>query len=289
VLKECRVLIVERYLHTYQETPMIHQNIALLSLVAMLAAQPAVAGEMTLVPAGGFVMGCSVQDKHCDTDERPAVSVNVPAFRIDRNEVSVAEFRACVETGRCRAPKTHALNKYCNYGAPGRDAHPVNCVDWEDARNYCQVQGKRLPREAEWEKAARAGTRTAYHGGDRTDCSQSISNDNKTTGSVRGELDGCGEDRTWPVASRPANAWGLHDMHGNAGEWVANRYAEDALAHYARGALDYPAQGERRVVRGGSWDEKTENLRASFRNSKPAVSGQAIYGSIGFRCALDAR
>ncbi len=247
----------------------------------------ATAADMVVVPAGTFTMGCSKGDKLCGAEEKPAVKVAVPAFMIDDKEVTVAEYRACVSAGKCKAPKTHSLNKYCNYAAPQRDAHPVNCIDWTAAQAYCATQGKRLPREAEWEKAARAGAATAYSWGRTASCREAIANDGKTTGSVKGEMDGCGEDRTWPVASRAANAWGLYDMLGNAGEWVANGYATDALAHYAKGELDYPAKSEERVVRGGSWDEKVKNIRASFRNSKPPVSGDVVYGSIGFRCARD--
>lgn len=253
--------------------------------VLLILTAAASAADMVSIPAGPFPMGCSAGDKQCERDETPAVSVNVPAFVIDAHEVTVAEYHSCVESKKCQPPKTHARNKYCNYDAPGRDQHPVNCIDWADARQFCSLQGKRLPREAEWEKAARAGSRTPYAWGKTSTCKQAIANDGKTTGSVKGELDGCGEDRTWPVASRAPNAWGLYDMHGNAGEWVANGYAPDALAHYAKGDLDYPAQSDERVVRGGSWDEKMKNLRSSFRNSKPPVSGETVYGSIGLRCA----
>jgi iron(II)-dependent oxidoreductase len=249
---------------------------------------PAVAAETVLVPAGAFVMGCSRGDSQCEGDEKPAATVTVPAFRIDTKEVTVAEYRACVQAGKCQPPKTHARNQYCNYDAPGRDTHPVNCIDWADAFNYCKVEGRRLPREAEWEKAARAGRATRYSWGDSATCAQAIANDGKTTGSAKGELDGCGEDRTWPVASRPSNALGIYDMHGNVGEWVSNGYAANALTHYAKGELDYPPQSQGRVLRGGSWDEKAVNLRASFRNSRPPASGDAVWGSIGFRCAQDA-
>ena len=102
------------------------------------------------------------------------------------------------------------------------------------------------------------------------------------------ELDGCGEDRTWPVGTCPANGLGLYDMHGNAGEWVHNWYAPDALsALYSKGKLAGPDTGRRRVVRGGSWDENRANLRSSYRNVKPPVSGRSVYGSIGFRCVTD--
>jgi len=256
-------------------------------IVMFYAAQFATAAEMVAIPADAFNMGCSKGDTLCERDEKPAVKVSVSAFLIDAKEITVAEYRACVSVGKCQAPKTHSRNQYCNYDAPKRDTHPVNCIDWADAQAYCATQGKRLPREAEWEKAARAGSESPYAWGRSASCREAIANDGKTTGSVQGEQDGCGEDRTWPVASRAPNAWGLYDMHGNAGEWVANGYAADALAHYAKGDLDYPRKSDGRVVRGGSWDEKMRNLRVSFRNSKPPVSGDVVYGSIGFRCAQD--
>lgn len=241
------------------------------------------------VPAATFNMGCSVGDPACDKDEGPAggVAVRVPAFEIDRNEVTVAEFRACVETGRCTAPLTNRRNRYCNYDHPGRDDHPVNCVDWSQAVAYCEQAGGRLPREAEWERAARAGSLSRYPWGQEVSCKQAVLDEISPGGSDR-EPDGCFTDATWPVGSRPANALGLYDMHGNAGEWTATWYAPDAIsAMYAQGDLDGPVDGRQRVVRGGSWDEDRPNLRSSFRNVKPPQQGDAIYGSIGFRCVAD--
>lgn len=260
--------------------------LTLLVLVLHVTSIPA--AEMILIPGGPFKMGCSHGDSHCEEDEKPAVNVKVPAFYLDTKEVTVAQFRKCVEGGKCTPSNTHHDSQYCNYAAAGRDDHPINCIDWGEAEKYCATQGKRLPWEAEWEKAARAGTTTPYTTGNSVDCTQAIANDGKTTGSVKGEMDGCGEDRTWPVGSRAPNKLGLYDMFGNAGEWVANAYADDALSHYAHGELDYPRKRDQRVIRGGSWDEKVINLRASFRNAKPPVSGKSIYGSVGFRCAKDA-
>ncbi len=255
--------------------------------ILTFSAKLSTAADMVLVPAGSFIMGCSKVDKLCDKDEKPSVKVNVPAFKIDTKEVTVVEYRACVLNGKCQIPKTHSRNQYCNYDAPKRDSHPVNCIDLADAKNYCSIQGKRLLREAEWEKAARAGTPSTYSFGKQVSCKNVIANDGKTTGSVKDEMDGCGEDSTWPVASREPNALGIYDMHGNVGEWVANSYAADALAHYANGELDYPSTNANNVTRGGSWDEKLNNVRASYRGSKPSVSGNVVYGSIGFRCAQD--
>lgn len=244
------------------------------------------ANEKVFIPKGSFLMGCSVDDAFCASDEgvKGGTKVFVGDFSIDKYEVSVQEYANCVALGKCSVPKDHALNKYCNYNAKGRQNHPVNCVDYKEAKEYCHFVNGRLPYEAEWEKAARANSNTPYPWGKQASCKHAILDDGKTFGSVANEPDGCGEDRTWPVGSKKANAYGLFDMHGNVGEWTENFYAPDALKEYAKGNLAYPANSPRKVVRGGSWDENKENLRSSFRNVKFPVSGQAIYGSIGFRC-----
>ena len=247
-----------------------------------------VGADVITVPAGAFAMGCSAGDTGCESDEGPpgGVMVDVPAFRLDRHEATVSDYRACVEAGKCSEPLTNERNQYCNYAAAGRDEHPVNCVDWQDAQQYCHWRGGRLPWEAEWEKAARAGSASRYPQGQSIDCAHAILDDGTMHGSAGNELDGCGEDRTWPVGSRPANTLGFFDMHGNVGEWTDNWYAADALVTlYAKGDLSGPAVSAQRVARGGSWDEERENLRSSFRNTKPPEQGNAIYGSIGFRCA----
>lgn len=249
----------------------------------------AMAADRVLIEAGSFQMGCSVNDGACEDDEgKPGgTKVAVPAFYIDSREVSVAEYMTCIDSGRCTRPKDHQRNKYCNVGAQGREEHPANCVDWQEALAFCNWKGGRLPYEAEWEKAARAQSVSRYPWGETVSCKQAILDDGVTYGSVANEPDGCGEDRTWPRGSRPANDYGLFDMHGNAGEWTMNWYSSDALAQYATGDLKGPTSGRQRVVRGGSWDENVNNLRSSFRNVKPPVSGGSIYGSIGFRCAYD--
>lgn len=240
------------------------------------------------IPSGRFQMGCSVNDDQCAKDEGASggMTVQVPAFKLDQREVTVAEYRQCMDAGVCSRPKDHERNQYCNHDAPGRDQHPENCVDWQQAVDYCGWVEKRLPREAEWEKAARAGSVSRYPWGETVSCKEAVLDEVSPAKSDR-EPDGCYTDATLPVMSRAANGWGLYDMHGNAGEWVANWYAPDAIGVYANGDLDYPADGRQKVVRGGSWDENRPNLRSSYRNVKPPVSGPTIYGSIGFRCASD--
>ena len=246
--------------------------------------------EQVSIPAGSFQMGCSLDDNACETDEGPAggTMVVVPAFMIDTFEVTVSKYRQCVNNGNCTRPIDYKRNKYCNYDAPGRDNHPVNCLAWQQAQDYCYSTNQRLPREAEWEKAARAGSTARYPWGQEVTCKQAVLDDGVTRGSAGDETDGCGEDHTWPAGSHEPNALGLYDMHGNAGEWTANWYTPDAIwNYYAKVDLDGPAMGKRRVVRGGSWDEIRNNLRSSYRNAKAPDQGNNIYGSIGFRCAAD--
>lgn len=258
-------------------------------LIGLLLVTPPAIADRVPVAAGTFQMGCSLADPYCEKDEGPpgGIAVRLPAFLIDRYEVTVADYRRCVAAGACSPPKTHQRNRYCNYDAVGRDDHPVNCVDWPQAVAYCTWADGRLPTEAEWEKAARAGSKGPYPWGDSVGCEQAILDPVSPAPSPR-EPDGCFTDRSWPVGSRAPNAWGLHDAHGNIGEWVANWYAPDAIARlYAAGDLSGPERGRQRVARGGSWDENRPNLRSSFRNAKPPEQGRAIYGSIGFRCAQD--
>ena len=259
-------------------------------IVFLLAASQFSYAERIKVPAGEFAMGCSVNDDQCENDEgKPGgESINVSGFYIDSHEVTVKEYAACIDAGKCQTPKDFNRNKYCNLNANDRDNHPINCVDWQDAADYCEWKSGRLPYEPEWGKAARAGSSSHYPWGQEVTCNEAIVDDGVTFGSVPNEPDGCGEDRTWPIGSRAANALGLYDMHGNAGEWAGSWYAKNAVDEfYAKDDLAGPDAGKQRVVRGGSWDENRKNSRSSFRNVKPPVSGRGIYGSIGFRCAYD--
>jgi len=185
--------------------------------------------DMIVVPAGKFMMGCSLNDSDCEKNEGPqgGTSVLVPEFKIDENEVIFAEYAECLKAGKCSRPKDFDRNKYCNFGNSERNNYPVNCVDWSEAESYCQWRGKRLPNEAEWEKAARAGSSSRYPWGEDVSCTNAILDDCKTLASAGDETDGCGEDRSWPVASRTANAFGLYDMHGNVGEWTSDEPATE--------------------------------------------------------------
>jgi formylglycine-generating enzyme required for sulfatase activity len=221
--------------------------------------------EMVFVPAGSFVMGCNERgDGECTADERPERAVEVKGFEIDKTEVTVAAYRVCVDSGPCSADgletaywksEHHASrDQNCNWARPSRNAHPINCVTWEQASAYCHWMGKRLPTEAEWEKAARGTDGRTYPWG------------NEAPSCDRANISGCGEG-TEEVGGRVAGAspYGALDMAGNVWEWTSDWYEV----------------GTGRSTRGGSWNLAPANARASARFW--GESGGRSPGD-GFRC-----
>jgi formylglycine-generating enzyme required for sulfatase activity len=177
------------------------------------------------------------------------------AFGIDRTEVRVDEYAACVLSGACSRPGTRPD---CNWSDANRGDHPINCVDWEQARNYCAWVGKRLPSEQEWERAARGEDGRVFPWGDEpATCDLAVIESGA-------EGRGCGHGSTWPVASLESgrSPYGLFDMAGNVVEWTSDR------------------NGGRAVVRGGSW--RADLSPDAWRAEREA---NARDGEIGFRCA----
>ena len=233
--------------------------------------------EMVTVPAGSFQMGCNVAvDNECFSNEYPYHAVSVPAFKIDKYELTVGEYQACVDAGGCTAASTGGS---CNYGVSGRDSHPINCVDWNQAKAYCAWAGKRLPTEAEWEKAARGTDGRKYPwGNDSLDCDHAVHSAN-----------GCSNDSTAPEGSKPAGVspYGAEDMVGNVWEWVEDDYHSHYTGAPADGSawVDNP-RGTHRVFRGGGWNNSnTKNLRTSLRSGSAGPTGLTI--NSGFRCSRD--
>ncbi len=226
-------------------------------------------GEMVSIPAGKFWMGCNETiDKNCDDDEKPGHEVFLDAYSIDQYEVTVAEYRQCVEAkGKgCTPPGTDSS---CNWGESDRDKHPVNCVDWAQARAYGQWAGKRLPTEAEWEKAARGDKdQRIYPWGNEWDANKA----------------NAGRSGTVPVGSHTigVSPYKVDDMTGNVFEWVQDWYDQ---AYYKRGVTQNPKgpdTGIARSVRGGSWFDLPRSSRVSDRlGGHPGNRG----GFVGFRCA----
>ncbi|HEY0478957.1 MAG TPA: formylglycine-generating enzyme family protein [Kofleriaceae bacterium] len=251
-------------------------------------AEPLCGDGMVRVPGGTFAMGSP--DGIGDDDEHPRHQVTVSAFCIDRTEVTVKAYEACVAAKRCTAPHRE-ISPYCNH--PDRGDHPVNCVDWSQAVVYCRSLGKRLPTEAEWEYAARGSDGRLYPWG------------NAPPSATR--LNACGREcvawgkrvlgREWPpmydaddgwvttapVGSFPTGAspFGALDMAGNVWEWTADWRGSypGSAATDPRG----PTTGSGRSNRGNGWHAHLAvDVRAAVRSSDdPAVSTN----STGLRCA----
>lgn len=232
---------------------------------------------MCLIPAGSFWMGCnSAVDNDCDSDESPYHEVTLSGYYIDKTEVTVDDYADCVTAGACTAPST--ASSYCNWEVSGKGNHPVNCVNWSQAGEYCTWAGKRLPTEAEWEKAARGTDGRKYPwGNEDATCEYAVMDDGGN---------GCGTDSTWNVCGKsPAgdSPYGLCDMSGNVWEWVSDWYDSGYYTNSPASNPTGPVSGSGRVVRGGSlYDYHLDVfLRASYRYyGSPSYDG----GNLGFRC-----
>ena len=237
-----------------------------------------VPGEMILIPAGVFWMGCNSEiDNICYDDEKPYHEVQLSAYYIDKTEVTQGAYKKCVDAGVCSDPG-------CNWNPSGTPNRPVVCVDWNDAIAYCTWAGKRLPTEAEWEKAARGTDGRKYPWGNQTaTCEYAVIND--------GSDYGCGTDSTWDVCSKsPAgdSPYGLCDMAGNVWEWVSDWYGSDYYSNSPASNPTGPVSGSYRVLRGGSFVNYYyyyyfyDYLRASSRfDYNPSDVGDYL----GFRCS----
>src|SRR5688572_4892352 len=160
---------------------------------------------MACVLGGRFELG----DARGRRDERAPGEVHVDTFFMDRTEVTNEQYAPCIAAGRCKKPMP-----FRNFGRPRQ---PIVAVSWFDAVAFCEMHGKRLPTEAEWERAARGPNNTRYPWGDEPRGCEAV-----VVKTEAGE--GCGKKRTEEVGSRPAGHFGLFDMAGNVHEWVQDFY-----------------------------------------------------------------
>jgi formylglycine-generating enzyme required for sulfatase activity len=235
---------------------------------------------MITIPRGSFYMGCPQRgDSLCERDEKPAFRVKLSRYAIDPFEVMQAEYQQCVaagactpvDAGRCFVWDGHAFVRGGKLaGDLVADDHPVVCVDWFQAAQYCAQVGKRLPSEAEWERAAAGPEQSRYPWGD----------DPPTC--ARAQFDGCWE-HTRPVGLRPEGATpeGVHDLAGNASEWVHDWYAKGTYQWPFRSDPVGPDSGRVRVVRGGSYYDGPSVLRAAYRYG---LNPASAFSTVGFRC-----
>ena len=219
--------------------------------------------ELVQVPAGTFLMGASGSEKgRADDEEKHEVTLS--AFAIGRFTVTNAQYGLFLEANPGAGEPEYWADRKFN-----QPNQPVVGVSWDDAEAYCAWAGLRLPSEAEWEYACRAGTTTRYWSGDTEDDLARV-----------GWYDENSDDRLHPVGERDANAFGLFDAHGNVWEWCADWYGE-----YKRKAVTNPTgarRGGNRVLRGGSWLSTAGGSRSAIRGGgDPGNRGI----SIGFRPA----
>jgi len=232
--------------------------------------------EMVYVPAGAFPMGSADNDATADNNEKPQHTVNLDAFWIDRHEVTNAQYAQCVTAGKCDAPS--AANSYTRakyYGIPQFDTYPVINVSWAQANAYCAWASKRLPTEAQWEKAARGTDGRTYPWGNQFDQSRLNSN------AVKGDTTPVG---AYPGGASPYNAL---DMAGNVFEMVNDWYAGDYYAESLLANPPGPAAGELHVMRGGGFVHDPAQVRSAARYAL-SLDSPADSQKIGFRCAQSA-
>jgi sulfatase modifying factor 1 len=269
------------------------------------ASQPArgCAANQVPIPGGTFWMGDQELAK-------PVHKVTLSPFCIDKTEVTVAAFGACVQAGDCQPPSATVdwkdikpeiktkWSQFCTWAKTGLDQHPINCVDWKQATAYCEWTGGRLPTEAEWEYAARGNDGRQYPWGNEPP-------DAKRLNACGSECASMGKQRfdaTWttmytgddgwpataPVGSYPkgASPFGVLDMAGNVWEWTADSfadYSDEAVTNPQRSRPDASPH----VFRGGCWDNSVSAwVRAAIRGRIDPAS--RIY-SQGFRCARGAK
>ena len=228
--------------------------------------------EMVVIPAGSFMMGSPESEEGRADDEGPVHRVEIgEPFAVGMYEVTFEEWDACAAAGGCGRSRPDDEGW-------GRGKRPVIHVSWEDAQAYVEWLSRktgeeyRLLSEAEWEYAARAGSRTRYSFGD--DITENDVNYGKNIG------------KTQPVGSYAANGFGLHDMHGNVWEWVQDCWNDKYEGAPADGRAWESGNCSRRVFRGGSWNNSPRLLRSAFRGWGVTGYRGIIYG---FRVARTLR
>ena len=273
--------------------------VAMMTVPGMLMPVPAppTFGDMVRLPDGTFIMGLTDEDPF-EIQSAGRRRVTVSAFYIDRFEVTNAEYRAYLQSlspgeRDSALPDSTAWSSSASradfstyfYGS-NYDEYPVVSVTWQEAKDYCKAEDKRLPTEAEWEYAARAGRVGGVYPwsgfSPRDAFGRYLANFNPGRQGQAAD----GYAFTAPVGSFPPSRWGLHDVAGNAAEWVEDTYAST----YANlSDLDPVYRGQdteetRKVVRGGAWDSDAFRIGVGFRDMHEADQGSP---RIGFRCAAD--
>ncbi|MDO8263888.1 MAG: formylglycine-generating enzyme family protein [Gallionella sp.] len=259
--------------------------------------------EMVVIHSGSFDMGSpdSETEKGRGDDESPVHRVKVAAFALGKTEITRGQFAAFAKATKYSTDdKCWTLEKgtfedrSANWDKPGYaqgDKHPVACINWNDAKAYAKWMSRktgkryRLPTEAEWEYAARGKTSTSRYWGDNPDeaCEYANVADEKAQAQIDGAtswwvhkcMDGFAY--TAPVGSFKANAFGLKDMLGNVWEWTEDSY-HDSYEGAPTGGSARQGDGAKRTLRGGSWNNSPQHVRAGVRHSNKPTRRFSIFG-----------
>ncbi len=259
--------------------------------------------EMVVLPAGTFVMGSPATEAGRSASEGPQRQVAIKAFALAKFDVTRRQWQqfvsatarpvvaGCEWAGLPRDQSAKASWRDLGFSQTSDD--PVVCVSWNDAQAYVAWLRKRtgkpyrLPTEAEWEYAARAGSTTAFPWGDEASHERANYGAEKCCSELAS-----GSDRwlyTSPVGSFPPNAFGLYDMQGNAWQWVQDCYVENYAGAPKDGSAVETANCPYRVLRGGTWGDPPRLIRPAFRNWAPPprwpVDWEYRSGGVGFRVA----
>lgn len=229
---------------------------------------------MVHIPGGTFTMGSS----DGEADESPQRAISMSSFSIDQYEVTFAQYDSCVKKGVCTPAHYDDGNCFISTGSGfqrvvvphqlrGNDL-PVVCVTWAQASKYCAWKKKRLPTEAEWEYAARAGQDSRYAWGDDPPTGQRVAQPS--------------EQKPRSPGRCAPNGWQVYDMTGNVWEWTASLYEKDYYTYADSVNPTGPFAGRYRVLRGGGWYSGPEQLRVTNRHWFEPSSAEV---SVGFRCA----
>jgi formylglycine-generating enzyme required for sulfatase activity len=230
--------------------------------------------KLVLIPKGTFQMGSPIDEEGADDDEAQHQVTITKEYYLGVTEVTQGQYEKVMGANPSHFQKRDIRKS-------DSSMYPVESVSWKDAVEFCKKLSElpeekkvdrvyRLPTEAEWEYACRAGGKTAYSFGESS----------KSLGEYAW-FDGNSNGQTHPVSEKKANAWGLHDMHGNVWEWCSDWYGK-----YPKGSVSDPTgpkKGSIRVYRGGSWFNVDANCRSAVRNW--FTPEDRLY-SIGFRVAL---
>jgi formylglycine-generating enzyme required for sulfatase activity len=223
---------------------------------------------MVVIPAGEFWMGTEDGLQ----DARPLHRVHLSSYWLDKYEATNARYRQCVEGGGCTLPKDRQA-----FDDHQHARYPVTNITWSQARAFCQWQGKRLPTEAEWEKAARGTDGRRYPWGNN----EEVLKNHVRKQELKADISG-----TEPVERQmvTASPYGVFDLVGSVSEWVKDWYAEDFYQNSSARDPQGPLRGSFRVLRGGEWNEKSPNFQASYRGWDDVT----YWGpTLGVRCAED--